>query len=292
LHGDRRDLQQLQAGLRGRSFDVVIDTTLYNGSEAEAAVNLFRDRIGRYIFISTGQVYLVRIGVQRPFKESDYAGPIMQEPSKADDSEHSNWIYGFNKRQAEDVFAEAWKEHNFPFTSLRLPMVNSERDHYDRLYGYYLRLRDGGPVLVPNDGPDDGGSPVRHVYGDDVVQAIMRLIKSDKGRGDAYNIGQDESVSLKHFMELMAGLMKVPLHLKPAPRASLMQAGLLPDCSPFSGLWMSALNNDRSKVDLGMQYTPLETYLKKLVGFYAATSPRPIDGYRQRARELEFAAAI
>ena len=62
--------------------------------------------------------------------------------------------------------------------------------------------------------PDDGGTPVRHVFGDDVVQAIMRLIKSEKGKGEAYNIGQDESVSLDEFLHMMAGLMEVPLQLQ------------------------------------------------------------------------------
>jgi nucleoside-diphosphate-sugar epimerase len=290
LRGDRRNAQQLAAALKGRSFDVVIDTTLYTGAEAEVAVSVFRDRVGRYIFISTGQVYLVRLGVQRPFKESDYPGPLMPEPAKADESEHSNWLYGFDKRQAEDVFAQAWDKYRFPFTSLRLPMVNSERDHYDRLYGYFLRLKDGGPILVPDEVPSHGGAPVRHVYGDDVVQAILCLIHSDKGKGEAFNVGQDESVSLKQFLELMAGLMKVPLQLKAAPRSALLQTGLLPDCSPFSGLWMSALDNARSKTELSMRYTPLEAYLKKLLAFYSATSPRKVDGYKQRPRELAFAA--
>jgi nucleoside-diphosphate-sugar epimerase len=287
LHGDRSDPRQMQAALRGRNFDVVIDTTLYTGAEAERAVELFQGRVGQYIFISTGQVYLVRLGVHRPFKEADYAGPVMPEPAKADESEHSNWLYGFDKRQAEDVFAKAWSQYKFPFTSLRLPMVNSERDHYDRLYGYFLRLKDGGPVLVP----DDGGTPVRHVFGDDVVQAIMRVIKAEKGKGEAYNIGQDESVSLDESLQMIAGLMQVPLQLRRAPRVELMQAGLLPHCSPFSGSWMSALDNARSKTELGMQYTPLQIYLKKLVGFYTATWPREIEGYKQRARELKFAAA-
>jgi hypothetical protein len=85
--------------------------------------------------------------------------------------------------------------------------------------------------------------------------------------------------------------MEVPLQLRPAPRLELMQAGLLPHCSPFSGGWMSALDNARSKRELSMQYTPLEIYLKKLIGFYSATSPREIQGYKQRARELKFAAA-
>ncbi len=124
------------------------------------------------------------------------------------------------------------------------------------------------------------------------MQAIIRLGKSEQGKGEAYNIGQDESLSLKHFLEMMAALMKVPVQLKPAPRAALMRAGLLPDCSPFSGLWMSALNNDRSKAELGMKYTPLNDYLKKLVDLYTATSPRQIDGYKQRPQELKFANAM
>jgi nucleoside-diphosphate-sugar epimerase len=286
LRGDRSDIQQMRSALRSREFDVVIDTTLYHGAEAENAVELFQDRVGRYIFISTGQVYLVRLGVERPFKESDYAGPVMPEPPKSDESDHSNWVYGFDKRQAEDVFAGAWREHKFPFTSLRLPMVNSERDHYDRLYGYFLRLRDGGPILAPA----DGGSQIRHVYGEDVVQAITRVIQSDKGRGEAYNIGQDESLSLEQFLQMMAGLMGVPLQIKPAPRGELNQAGLLPDCSPFSGQWMSALDNARSKAELGMRYTPMEAYLKRLIAFYTAASPRQIEGYKQRGKELQFAA--
>lgn len=286
LHGDRGNLQQMTTVLADRKFDYVIDTSLYTGREAEDAVKLFRNRMGRYIFISTGQVYLVRLGVQRPFKESDYPGPVMPEPDKADESEHSNWLYGFDKRQAEDIFARAFAEDGFPFTSLRLPMVNSERDHYDRLYGYFLRLKDGGPILVP----DDGGAPVRHVYGDDVVQAILRLIKSDKGKGEAYNIGQDESISLTEVLQTMAAMMKVPLLLKEVPRSALRHEGLLPDCSPFSGLWMSSLDNSLSKTELGMQYTPVRVYLKKLIDFYSATSKRQIEGYNQRVKELEFAA--
>jgi nucleoside-diphosphate-sugar epimerase len=287
LRGDRSDIQQMRTVLSGREFDVVIDTTLYNGSQAENAVKLFQDRVGRYIFISTGQVYLVRLGLKRPFKETDYTGPVMPEPSKSDESDHSNWVYGFDKRQAEDVFARAWREHKFPFTSLRLPMVNSERDHYDRLYGYFLRMRDGGPILVPA----DGGSSIRHVYGEDVVQSITRVIEGDKGRGEAYNIGQDESLSLEQFLHMMAGIMGVSLQMKPVPRTQLNKAGLLPDCSPFSGLWMSALENARSKAELGMRYTPMEAYLKKLIALYHSTSPRQIEGYQQRGRELQFAAA-
>jgi nucleoside-diphosphate-sugar epimerase len=289
LRGDRTDPEQMKRVLGdrtqgGREFDLVVDTTLYNGAEAEAAVELFAGRVGRYIFLSTGQVYLVRVGVERPFREEDYPGQVMAEPPKSEVSEHENWRYGFDKRAAEDVFARAWTERKFPFTSLRLPMVNSERDHYDRIYGYFLRLQDGGPVLIP----DEDGAPVRHVYGEDVVQAVVRLAESEVGKGCAYNIGQDETLSLKQFLESLAEIMHCPVKIVRVPREELDREGLLPHCSPFSGRWMSSLENARSKTDLGMRYTPVSTYVKKLVNYFQAVRRHTVEGYAQRPRELEF----
>ena len=287
LRGDRTDAEQLRRALTGRKFDVVIDTTLYTGTEAEAAVELFADRAGRYIFLSTGQVYLVRTGVKRPFKEEDYAGPVMEQPPKSNTSDYENWLYGFDKRAAEDVFARAWAERKFPFTSLRLPMINSERDHYDRIYGYFLRIQDGGPLLVP----EGDGAPVRHVYGGDVVQAIMRAAENDLSKGCAYNIGQDETLELTEFLELLARLMHCPLKIVRVPREELNRRGLLPHCSPFSGLWMSSLENARSKADLGMEYTPVASYVKNLADYFQAMPKRKIEGYEKRAQELELANA-
>src|SRR4051812_141386 len=94
LRGDRTNREELKHVLSGREFDLVIDTTLYTGAEAGAAVELFAGKVGRYIFLSTGQVYLVRVGAERPFKEVDYAGPVMAEPPKSDISEYENWRYG------------------------------------------------------------------------------------------------------------------------------------------------------------------------------------------------------
>ncbi len=115
LRGDRTNPEELKRVLTGREFDLVIDTTLYTGAEAEAAVELFKGRVGRYIFLSTGQVYLVRVGAERPYKEDDYAGPVMAEPPKSNISEYENWRYGFDKRAAEDVFAQRVGEGQISF---------------------------------------------------------------------------------------------------------------------------------------------------------------------------------
>ena len=285
LRADRTNPTQFRQALGDRKFDLVVDTTLYTGAEAETTAELLAGRAGHYIFLSTGQVYLVREGAERPYKEEDYAGTVMAEPPKSNESDHANWLYGFDKRQAEDVFARAWTQGKFPLTSLRLPIVNSERDHYDRIYGYFLRIQDEGPILVP----EDGGLPVRHVYGDDVVQAILKAAGNDLCKGKAYNIGQDETLSLDEFLRMLAQTMHCELKTVHMKREELEREGLLPDCSPFSGKWMSSLDNTRSKTELGMQYTPAARYLKKLVSYYQAVPAKKIEGYQQRARELAFA---
>lgn len=288
LRADRRDREQLKAVIGRREFDLVVDTSLYNGAEAMAAVELFSGRIGCYIFVSTGQVYLVRVGLERPFREEDYEGPVMPEPPKTNEYDHANWVYGIEKRQAEDAFAEAFAHDVFPFTSLRLPIVNSERDHYDRLYGYFLRLTDGGPVVIPK----GEGLPLRHVYGEDVTQAVVQAADCGKAKGRAYNIGQDETLTIREFLQITAELLEVPLRLVELPRETLEREGLLPQCSPFSGRWASALDNARSKQELGMQYTPVREYLKKLIGHFAASPRRNTEGYAQRARELHVAQQV
>ena len=285
LQGDRSDPAQLRAAVAGQEFDLVVDTTLYTGAEAQAVVELFSARVGRFVFLSTGQVYLLRPGLARPFKEGDYAGPVMPEPPRENDIDYSNWLYGHGKRQAEDVFAAAWAESAFPYTSLRLPMINSERDHYHRIYGYTLRLRDGGPILVP----DGHGLPLRHVYGEDVVQAILRAIENDSARGQIFNIGQDESMFLDEFLSLLAKLTRTQLKIARIPVEVLENSGLLPDCSPFSGRWMSALDNTRSKNELGMQYTPLPVYLEKLTRHFAKALDTRIEEYSRRGEELKLA---
>jgi nucleoside-diphosphate-sugar epimerase len=286
LRADRTNPGQLQEALAGRSFDVVVDTALYNGADAEAIVELLTGRVGRYIFISTGQVYLVREGLERPFSEDDYEGRLMPAP-KPNTFSYEEWLYGIEKRQAEDTLSEAWERHQFPFTSLRIPMVNSERDHFNRLYGYILRLKDGGPILVPET-PDH---PLRHVYVGDVVKAISLLVNADKGIGRAYNISQDETVSLNDFLGMLGEIVGIEPQIVTVKRSLLEANGFLPDCSPFSERWMSELTNERSKAELGMTYTPLRTYLGKLVAYYDTNPPPKPASYRRRHAEMNFVVA-
>lgn len=284
LRADRSDPAQLARALAGRDFDVVVDTTLYTGPEAEGAVALLDGRVGHYVALSSGQVYLVRQGLRKPFVEEHYAGSVMPEPPR-DSRDWPDWKYGVDKRAAEDALAAAIAERGFPATVLRLPMIHGERDHYQRLHNYVARLADGGPILLP-DGPH---APVRHVDAVDVVRGIADLVESGSGMGGAWNFGQDETVPIEECLATLARFVGRPLSILRLPRERLLAEELLPACSPFSGLWMSELDNRRGKAELGLVYTPFTATLERLARHYLPLPPPA--GYAQRPRELALAAA-
>jgi nucleoside-diphosphate-sugar epimerase len=287
IQGDRSDPGSISAALGGRSFDVVVDMALYNAADAQATAELLDGRVGQYIFLSTGQVYLVREECPRPFAEHATDKPLLPPPLDGT-REYEEWLYGVNKSEAEDILLRAWQTRRFPVTTLRLPMVNSERDPFHRVHGYLLRLRDGGPILVPG----DKHLLLRHVYAADVLQAIMKVFETGAGKGRVYNIAQDETLTVDDFLVLLGEIAGHTVNLKHIDRTILENLQLLPDCSPFSDSWMSELDNQRSKLELRMQYTPLPVYLEKMIRHYqSSVLPLP-EGYQRRGEEIKLASEI
>lgn len=289
LRADRSDTNQLRAAVGRRSFDLIFDATTYTVADALKAIDVFSGRAGRYVFVSSGQVYLVRENLARPFRESDYPGPVMAEPPR-DSADYPSWLYGSDKRDAENAFMAARLESGFPVTTLRLPMVASERDHYGRIQGYAARILDGGPLLLP----EGEGLPLRHVYVADVARLVVGLAGSDTGSGGDYNISYGSSMNLSRFIELLAAAAGRSPNILTVDRRKLVEGGLLPHCSPFSGRWMSELDNTLSLAHLGaagISYTAPEDYLPRLLEDFttrwAANSMVP-EGFAQRREEISF----
>jgi nucleoside-diphosphate-sugar epimerase len=281
LRGDRTtaDFERL---LAGRSFDAAVDFAAFDGADGRRAAEALSGRVGHYVVISTGQVYLVRQGCPRPAREADYDGPVTAEP--ADSYEKGQWDYGVRKRALEDALAGAWEKDRFPATRLRIPMVNGERDHFRRLERYLWRMLDGGPVLLPG----GGDRATRHVYSGSVVRAILALLGRPETFGQAYNLAQDETPALRELLTLVADRLGAPARLVDVPVERVRSAGLDPlMVSPFSGTWMSFLDPARAKAELGFRHEPLGSYLDKIVTTFLA-HPRadPPPGYEHRPAEL------
>jgi len=280
LRGDRtRDLERLVAG---RRFDAVLDFAAFTGDDGRRAVEAFGSRVGHYVMVSTGQVYLVRDACPRPARESDYDGALLPRPAGPPDL--PEWEYGVGKREAEDAIASA---RGFPATRLRIPMVNGEGDPFRRIESYLWRLADGEPVLVP----DGGTHLVRHVHAGEVARLAVGILGRPEAMGEAFNLAQEETPTLRDLLAALRDLLGSSSALVDAPPDALRGEGLDPKAiSPFSGRWMSFLDPSRARRELGFVHEPLELYLGKIVASFLAHPP-PDRPEAYASREAERAAA-
>lgn len=285
LHADRTtpDFGNL---LKGRDFDAVIDFSAYTARDTQSAVDALQSRTGHYIFISSGAVYMVQEGATlpctSPWNESQFTGTLSDPPTSPEDL--ANWEYGAGKLNAEAILAHAWAETRFPITCLRLPIVNGIRDPDRRLESYLWRIADEGPVLLP----DGGTTLTRHVYCEDVAQAIVGLRGQSQAFGEAFNISQDEEPSVAELVQILTDLLNAPNRSQPITTAQLVQAGLSPrKISPFSGKWSSRLDPTRAQTVLGFRHQPLVRYLTEMVDAWLSAPPvTPPTSYLQRQQEL------
>lgn len=284
LLGDRAT-GVLPSLIKGRDFDATVDFGAYVPGDVEPLVDtVARSALGHYVLISTGQVYLVREGCPRPAREVDYDGPVMARPE--DEVDGPQWDYGFGKRQCEDLVSH----ERGRATRVRIPVVNGAGDYHRRIESYLWRLLDGAEVLLP----DGGEAPMRHVYAEDVARAVAGMLGDERTFGQAYNLSQDETPTLRDLLERMAWRVGAPAKLVSVPREAVESAGLVTrDLSPFSQRWMSDIDPSRAKAELGFVHTPLWEYLDRVVAAFLAHPPgdRP-EGYAHRPREVELARVM
>lgn len=277
-----RTTDAFDAALAGRAFDRVVDLAGFTGDDVTRTLRVLGPRLGHYLFVSTGQVYLVREGCPRPAREDDYDGAVMAAPPSPAD--HDDWAYGVGKRAAEDALAAS----AVPSTRVRIPMVNGERDPKRRLESYLWRMLDGGPLLVP--GAD---AIARHVYRGAVVEALAQMVATPPPAG-AYNLAQREQPTVRELLERLGATVGARPRIVPVPAAALTAAGLTArEVSPLSTAWMSHLDPGRAVDELGFAHPPLDAYLaaitaELLTGWRGAPPP----GYERRSVELRLAAEL
>ncbi|MGH7565246.1 MAG: NAD-dependent epimerase/dehydratase family protein [Gemmatimonadota bacterium] len=283
LHGDRSDPSHMAGALAGRSFDACVDTIAMRGSDTASAIEALDGRVGHYVHFSTGQVYLVRAGCPTPAREEDYGGPLISSPAR-DAWDVGEWTYGLEKRECEDLLEAAWEGHGFPATRLRLTMVHGEDDPQGRILAYVVRLQTGGPLLVPA----EPIPPIRPIPASAVVETVVDLLESGRGKGVAYNLAQGEAWSHAQLITRIAGMLGAEPEVVGRPRGELIAAGVYPACAPLSKPWMSLLDPGRAVRELGFEPGRFDDWLPGVVERVSALPP-PGDFAGVRARELELA---
>ena len=278
--GDRNDHDFFFAALKDTTFDVVIDMIAYKAEDSQTAVKTFKDHVAHYIHISTGAVYLVTQDYPCPIREEDFDRPLYPRPETNDEW----WVYGYNKRQCEEVLLEAHQKDGFPVTLFRLPIVIGERDNTLRAYSYFIRLMDKKPQILP----DSGMVSQTYIYQGDIVNTVSSNLQNALCIGEAYNLAQDENVTLREFVLKAAEILKVDVELVDIPSKVLVKASLGTSFSPFFGRRPFVMNTDKAHRDLDFSPTAFDTWMRKTIRWYVEEyKGGPPENYWLRDKEME-----
>jgi nucleoside-diphosphate-sugar epimerase len=278
--GDRNDYEDFQAKLKDISFDVVIDMIAYKAEDSQAAVRTFKDWVGHYIHISTGAVYLVTQDYPCPLREEDYDRPLYPRPETND----AWWLYGYNKRRCEEVLMEAYREDGFPVTIFRFPIVIGERDNTLRAYSYFIRLMDKKPQILP----DSGMVPQTYLYQGDIVNTVASNLQNALAIGEAYNLAQEEIVTLRAFILKAAEILEVDAELVDIPSQILAKTSLGTSFSPYFGRRPFVMDARKAQEDLDFSPTLFDTWMRKTIKWYVDEyKGDPPENYWLRDKEME-----
>lgn len=142
LHGDRDG--HLEALATDRQWDAVIDTSGYVPRIVRQSADLLRQRIPKYVFVSTISVYA---DTSKPCDESS---PLAQLKDPSVDKVTAE-TYGGLKALCEKTVAETYADGAL---IVRPGLIVGPGDPTDRFTYWPVRLARGGEVLAPGDGKD------------------------------------------------------------------------------------------------------------------------------------------
>lgn len=136
---DREQKESIRAAVGDRTYDVVFDNICYSSNEAQAAVELFAGKVGRYVFTSTLSVYNLS---EEAHGEADFNAREL--PIKWGGKDAFNYQEG--KQQAEAVF---FQQSDLPVVAVRFPVVMGTDDYTKRLHWHVDRVKNGLPIGIP-----------------------------------------------------------------------------------------------------------------------------------------------
>lgn len=285
LRADRRDAAAMAGALRGLRFDLTVDFGRFDAPDLGWLSQLPVETLGRFVMISSGQVYLVGEGATPPHAEADDRHPLMPEPA-ANSPDHGQWRYGAGKRRAEQALRTV---PGLDIVALRLPTVQGEGDASLRLWAYLERMLDGGPLLLP----EGGRRPVRFFYAGDLAAALEQIGAATSLAHDAYNLASPDILPLRTFLERVAALARLEPRFIDVSWEDYRAAGLDPGFLPYAGHWASVLDPARAAAELGIVGSRSEDYLPRVVGWHMEHRPQAShEGYAQRAGERALAARL
>lgn len=174
------DVEAAREALNNEHWDVVVDFVCFAPEQVEDRVELFRGKVGQYVFISSASAY------QRPVQ--DY---LVTESTPLS---NPFWQYSRDKIACEEAFLAAYRKEGFPVTIVRPSLTFGDTviplamNSWNLSYTAVDRMRKGKPVIVPG----DGTSLWTITHNTDFAKGLVGLFGNHTSVGHAFHITSDE----------------------------------------------------------------------------------------------------
>lgn len=169
IHGDRTNPEDLQQ-LADQSFDAIFDNNGRELSDTQPLVELFKDKIQHFVYVSSAGVYLK--SDQMPHREGDAVDPKSRHKGKF---------------ETETFLAE----QSIPFTSIRPVYIYGPQNYNDLEAWFFDRLVRDRPIPIPGNGMHI--TQLGHVQ--DLATAMAAVLGNRRAVGQIYNVSGDRYVT-------------------------------------------------------------------------------------------------
>lgn len=257
---DRNDTGAVQLALAAERFDVVYDNVYdwQRGTTPEqvvAAARATAPGLSRYVFTSSVAVY----PLGGPYVEDS---PLVPE-------DHPD-VYGAQKANTERALFALGRTEGVQVSTLRPAFIYGPHNAFDREAFFWDRLRDGRPIIIP----DDGQATMQWVSAHDVARAAILAATHDVAIGQAYNLGNYPPITQLDFVHLLARASGHTAQVVHVPRTLIeARGGSLMSPPNYFGVYLDipAITADSARVteQLGLTLTPLEDGMRETYAWYA-----------------------
>ena len=257
------------------SWDAVVDVSGYVPRHVAQAAEAVGDRIGRYLFISTGSVY---DRLRAPDTITEDAPRL---PPERGTEEITGDTYGPLKVACEDDVLQTYGDRA---TLVRPGIVAGPHDPTDRFTWWVRRVARGGRMAVPA----RLEQPVQVVDAGDLGRLVTSLVEAD--RSGTYNaVGPAEPTTIGGLVETCAAAVGSTVEVVPVPGDSVEPGFplVLPDES-WDVLFRRSAAPARAA---GLTATPLEQTARDVRAWDVERGEPPLAVGLSEEREAELLAA-
>jgi nucleoside-diphosphate-sugar epimerase len=262
LRGDARDPASVRAAIGDRDFDSVVDWVAFTPGHVRADIDVFRDRTGQYVFISTASAY------QKP--------PSRIPVTESTPLRNPFWEYSRDKIACEDLLTAEYRDTGFPATVVRPSHTyDATKTVLSGGWTTLARMLAGKPVIVHG----DGTSLWTVTHHTDFARAFVPLLGHPRTIGEAFHITSDDVLTWDQIARALGAALGVTPRLVHVPsdviaaRDPELGAGLLGD-KAHSMVFDNA--KVRSVVPGWRAVVPFERGAREIADWYRADPSRQV----------------